>query len=70
MTWRPPWGKGEMRCDWRDLDGHPCKVKTTFDSNGSHTADRRRLAEQGWTYDSLRGDICPVHSGSSTEGAG
>ena len=68
MTWQPPWGKAEIRCDWRDSDGHRCKVTASFDSNGSHIYDRNRLAGQGWTYGPLAGDLCPAHGIHPREG--
>ncbi len=66
MTWRPPWGKAEVRCDWRSANDQRCIVRATFNSNGSHVYDRRKLAETGWTYSSLVGDLCPAHSREGT----
>lgn len=57
MTLRGPYGDTFARCD-----SIGCKAGKIIPSNGSHVYDRQRLAEMGWTYHSLVGDLCPEHS--------
>jgi hypothetical protein len=61
MTWCPPWGTAEVRCDHRDEVGY-CAEVARIKSSGSHQFDRDRLKDKGWSYRPLVGDLCPLHT--------